>query len=279
MAFVVLAGCGKGSGGGKDDQAEKLDAADAKWKDTELTIGSANAKFFMTGSGEGDPLFMDGYFDKFPAGTEVDVAGTKGTTDERGHLSLNIDMKNKVGALALRDLTSKAVDLDAKVIIKAPGSDTIEQKLPAMRVETAVGAALARVRDGALKFDGEPNDDGKVSSAALVDTSSMSKLTLVGNAEKVWDIDWVAVETQKESDRTKACSGYEKVKGEVQVVQIDSVVKIYERRTGKMLHEQTFQPKEECPSFVSVSSDNKAKAFVLPMQVEPWVRENLDKMK
>lgn len=278
LAVVAVTGCDKKSLGMGGNDA-KLKASDAKWKDTELTIGDASAKFFMTGSGDGDPSFMDAYFDKFPKSTEIDVGGTKGTTSEQGHLALKADMKGKLGPLELRTLSTGQVDLDVKIVIKAPGSETIEQKLPPMRIGGAVSTALARARDGGLKFEGE-KDDGKITSAAIVDArGTFGELKVVGDAKKVWDIDWVAVMEQKESSRTKACSGYQKVTGDVIVTQVDSVVKIVDRRTGKVAQEQTFQPKDECPSFAMVEKNNTAKAYVHDSDVEPWVREQLDKVK
>ena len=54
--------------------------------------------------------------------------------------------------------------------------------------------------------------------------------------------------------------------------QNDSVVKVYERRPGKLLHDKTFRPKDECPSVAMVSADNEAKSCVLATDIEPWVR-------
>ncbi|MFO0549546.1 MAG: hypothetical protein U0271_14230 [Polyangiaceae bacterium] len=275
-----MAACGSKGLGGKGKGATTLKASDAKWKDTELSIGKANAKFFMTGSNKDkDPLFMNTYFSDFPAGAEVTVGETKGTTSESGYLSLDVDMNGKVGGQSLKAISNGAVDLGVQITIKAKDSETIEEKLPAMRVEAAVAAGLAKVRDGAVKFDGEPADDGKVGSIALVEVSSLSQIKLVGSADKLWDIDWVAVSEKRESGRVKACSGYEKTAGDVNVTQVDSVVKIYDRRSGKLVAEKTFQPKDECPSFAMVSKDKTAKNYVSDSDIEPWVRENFDKAR
>ena len=127
--------------------------------------------------------------------------------------------------------------------------------------------------------EGEPADEGKVGSVAMVKVGGLSGIKVVGSADEVWDVDWVAVEEDRESQRVKSCDGYQKVKGNVDVTQVDSLVKIFDRRTGKKIAEQTFQPKDECPSFAMVSKDNKAKAYVIDTDIEPWVRDTLDKQK
>jgi hypothetical protein len=111
----------------------------------------------------------------------------------------------------------------------------------------------------------------------MVEVKSVAGLEIVGKAEKVWDLDWIAVIEKIETARTKKCGGYEKVKGDIEVIQVDSAVKIYDRRSGKVLHEKTFRPKNECPSFAMVSGDKKAKAYVLPSDIQPWVRGALSK--
>lgn len=282
-AFLAQGGCDRG----KDDDpsagpAVKLVASEAVWEGTNLTIGRAKAHFYMTDSGDKDPLFMNAYFEGFPGGTKIRLGDRDATTDRDGYLALDIDMAEKVGALPLRTVSSSQVDLELTVVIEAPGSELIEEKLPGMRVAPAVAAALARVRDGAVTFAGEPESDG-VSSVAMVSADGISDLKILGSADKVRDLDWVAVKETRDSGRTRSCGGYkakgEEIEGEIEVAQMDALVKIYERRTGKVVAEESFQPKNECPSFAMISADKKARARVLDSQIEPWVRDTLEKAR
>jgi len=241
-------------------------------------LDEAEASFHMVGSNRDgkDPLVMNAYFNGFPVGTEVTVGDEKKKVSDSGYLSLEIDMRPFLGKLAV-DEASKEIDLGMDIEIHVPDRDPLKTKLPEQKVANDLAAAFARVRDRPVEFDGEPDASGKAKSLVAVEADTgFSDFTVMGPAEKVWDIDLVGVYEKSKSARTKACGGYKKIEGKVTIQMIDYKVALYDRRTGARTAEHRVLAKEECPMFITYDKETKkASRYADEKDVHRWLREQL----
>lgn len=241
-------------------------------------LEEAEASFHMVGSNRDgkDPLVMKAYFNNFPPGTEVIVGETKKKVSDSGYLSMEIDMRAFMGKLPV-DKASKEIDLGMEIEIRVPEREPLETELPEQKVAGDLAAAFARVRDRPVKFEGEPEASGKAKSLVAVEAdTSFSDFTVMGPAQKVWDIDLVGVYEKSKSARTKACGGYKKIKGKVTVEMIDYKVALYDRRTGERMAEHRVLAKEECPMFITYDKETKkASKYADEKDVHRWLREQL----
>jgi hypothetical protein len=248
------------------------------WKDYKLTLegSKANASFFMSAASKSSdeaPLRVKGYFNDFPGGTKVKLGAEAGTTSDTGHLALQLDVKDKIGKLEV-DKLQKEVDVDVPLAIELPGKKPLDLKVPTLHVKRSLASGLAQVVDRPVAFAGEPASPGKPDAAAVVD--HFGDMRVLGSASLVWDIDWVAVEETLEKDApSKVCKGYEKVK-EISLKLLDSQVKLYDRRTAKLLKEQRFKASDRCPS-VAFVQEGSSKSYASKTDIDKWVRAQLGK--
>jgi hypothetical protein len=269
--FIAVALIAASACGGEDSQPSG--PVKPVWIGTELHAGK-NQVIFRLGTAE-QPLALEARFD-LRKGAELEVGGVAATPTKSGMGTLTVDVSAKLGALAVRKVFSgDPVELGVPVVLRVAGAPAIEEKLPPMSLDIALLQAFVTVGAGpSLMFAGEPADDGKVTSAALVEPSGVNRMQVIGVAEKLGELDWIAVTERTTTDRTAMCARADG-SGDVEVKQVDSHVRIHDRRTGKLVHETVIAPPEPCPS-VAYVSDDKATDGVSLDAVRAWVQAQLD---
>lgn len=284
-AFVVLAlapsGCDRGTaekgedGSEEGESGEKTDPPKGKWEDK--TVGSS-LKFDgrketveVSTRGERGKIGLHLTFNKFPKGTKATVGEDSTTIDSEVYGLLQTWLPFKIGDVSIADARdhTKKTDLDTELVIEWPTTTPLETEIPPQKIWSAVAGALKTIDKSPVKFEGEPEGDGKVDTVVALDINGYVREVL-GSGEKLQDIDLLATEVKNETSRTKKCTGYEK--GDIQLVMVDSVVKLYDRRSGKLVEEKTFSGKDECPSMAFVSADGKGKSYADGKEMDAWLK-------
>jgi hypothetical protein len=276
IALVAGASCsrGEGDGGVATDASGQKPPPEPEWNDYKLKLRgmSADASFSMTAEREEPPLHIKAFFNQFPKNTEITLGDARQLLDDRGHWAVNVDVRNEVGAMSAADVFGKKVALGVTFSIHIPGYQKLEAPVPEQRLDAALREALVRSRGVGLAFDGEPAPRPKAATAVVLDSSS--ELRRIGPIERIWDIDWVAIEERdKAPARTKKCSGYDN--GALDIDLFASTVSIHERRTGKAVEEKKFEASDRCPSFAAVTPGRKSTQFVSKEDIDRWVRGKL----
>jgi hypothetical protein len=275
-AVAWAVGCSRSDGGGRagDDDAKVEPAPATEWSDFKLKLRgmSAEASFIMTEGRDEPPLHVSAYFRQFPKNTEVVIGDARHLLDDRGYWLVKVDVRDRLGAMSVDEVIGKKVTFDIAFTIDMPGYERVEGRVPPQRVDRSLREALVRSRGVGLAFKDEPAARPKPATAIVVDTSS--DLRRIGPLQRMWDIDWVAVEEREaQPAKTKRCSGYDN--GDLTLELTASLVTIHERRTGKIIEKKRFEASDRCPSFASVSANRTSPQFVSKEDIDRWVRDRL----
>ena len=277
---LSLVACDRGKGGSEaEDQgtesADKTDPPKGTWEDKSV---GATLRF------EGEPETVEVHakgdrgkvgltltLKKFPKGTKVKLGDDSTTVDSDVYAMLDADLSFPLGELSIADARdhNHKTDVNAKLTIEWPTTTPLETELPPLKIWSAAAGALKSISKSPVKFEKEPEADGKVDTVVALDINGYIREVL-GSGEKLQDIDLLATEEKNETDRKKKCSGYEK--GDIELVMVDSVVKLYDRRTGKLVEEKTFAASDRCPSVAFVSTDGKGKAYADAKDMDAWLK-------
>jgi hypothetical protein len=246
------------------DQPYKLTAQGVK----------GEATFFVTKDTDKPPLRLQSSFHEFPAGTKVKIGREQGVVGDSGFFSTLVDIKPAVVKQSLLDLKGP-VDLDLDLSIEVPGAQPATTKLQKQDVKDGVRFALLKARDGGVTF-ASSGDQAAAKPRGVAVLSGYSDLEFLGNAQTLLEVDWVAIaEDQKEPRATKQCKFRE---GPSTLKLFDSTAVIVERRSGKVVAEQTLKASDECPMFALVDkTDNSTKNSVAQKDVVAWARAELGK--
>jgi len=231
------------------------------------------ATFFVTKDADKPPLRLQCSFHEFPAGTKVKIGSEQGTVSPSGYFSTMVDIKPAVIKQPLLDLKAP-VELDLDLSLEVPGAQPVTTKLQKQDVKDGVRFALLKARDGGLTFG--PGDEAAAKPRGVAVLSGYSDLEFLGSAQTLLEVDWVAIaEDQKQPRATKQCQFKE---GASTLKLFDSSAVIVERRSGKVVAEQTLKASDECPMFALVDkSDNSTKNSVAQKDVVAWARAELAK--
>ena len=213
-------------------------------------------------------LKLEGSFNNFPPGTKIKVGEEDHTYS--GFFTVQLDLKPAIRKSTLDELRGR-VELDVPIQIDAGGL-TVATKLPKQDIKESLRFALARARDGGLRFGPDDVPAAKVRSIAVV--AGYSDLDFVGSGTAVTDVDQVAIaEDQPQPRKSKVCNFS---KGAATLKIHDSTVTLIDRRTGEKLRSTVLKGSEDCPMFAMVSKDdNSAKATVPARDVTAWARREL----
>ncbi len=157
------------------------------------------------------------------------------------------------------------------------GKPAITVPLPPIHYSAmSVGYLFEEVKDGPVRFGDEPaRPDGPPRSVIDANTSPQ----IFGTATTIRDIDAVAISTTLPAVKSaRQCGGYKDDDGRpmaaVTLELKETEVKIYDRRTGKVIEQRRFAPKDECPSFVMVraGSDPKTDSSVPHEEIQAWLQ-------
>lgn len=156
----------------------------------------------------------------------ADLAGSQARTVTR-QMNLTLDMKPYLEKVPLGDFFKPYPMGNVDLPLELGFSDGVKLKtnvnVPANLLKPALGEVLGKVSQGAVRFPGEEAAPGNRTSLLF-----LPREQLYGKAEKVRDLDLVAVATDK--DRTEC--GAEAI--------VDADVVVYERRTGKSIGQKRF---------------------------------------
>ncbi|MBK9036474.1 MAG: hypothetical protein IPL61_35380 [Myxococcales bacterium] len=219
-----------------------LDVPD--YRQTDATITS------RIDAGNGDaPLVMRIEGARLPAGATMSAGGVT-VPASGGLIQLAVPVAD-VGAISIDALT-RSVELAASTPIEVAleGQAPVSTAVPAATVDLGFPLmdAFALVRRGPVRFT---TADTRLDTAVLIGQSMMHEV--VGPGRTLADIDWVVDQTRRQTSRRKRCSGYSGGVGTVTIAFVDTVLTIYEVRTGKQVGVEVVSPPARCPSFVRLS--------------------------
>jgi hypothetical protein len=193
------------------------------------------------------------FFREFPPGTVLTVGNSTATADDEGFATAETKISALFGGLPTAGVGSlEAVLEGATFSVTPPGGKAIQVTLPPQKAY-GVKDTLLSVAQGSLLFSGEVEGPGPIRNAIWWHFSGQE---VIGTpAATVAEIDAVVV-VERLGDATKICTGYTGDDGspqpDVTLHLKDTVVAIYERRTGREVAKTTFPPNPECPTWLSV---------------------------
>ncbi len=282
-AAALSFGCDKGqeskeegstSTGAKSKGPDKP-APKAEWADKSVgysrTLKLAGlSEIRASTKGADGALVLDLSLKKLPKGTVVNV-GEKKHTVAQNYDSMQAPTKFKLGEVSLNKAKDYKyeIDLGLTLKVKLPGRKELSTKVPALPLRTALNDVFKDAADGPLQFAGEPEAKGKPDTAVILDRSGHFK-KFVGRGKVLQDIDLVSFEEKEETTRSKKCSGYKG--GPIKLMMVDSTVRVYDRRTAKLVKEKKFKASTRCPSVAYVNrKDSTAKSYAKNRDIERWV--------
>jgi hypothetical protein len=270
---------GRGEGSGEDDGVErrgsekKTAPPKGKWQDksvgSKLEFPERKENVEVSVRGDRGKIGLHVTLNKFPKGSTAKI-GDDSTTVDHDYASLEVMLPFELGGVSIADGRdhNKKIDLGAKLVLEWPTTEPLETDVPPQKIWSGVAKALASIDKSPVKFVGEPESEG-VDTVVALDINGYIREVL-GSGEKLQDIDLLATESRSETARTKKCTGYEK--GDIELTMMDSVVKLYERRSGKLVEEKTFAGQDRCPSVAFVSSDGKGKSYADTKEMDSWLK-------
>lgn len=272
---LALSACDEAAESVVDGGAE---APRPAWQPGKLTLdGAIGDMTYRISDGDSDngPLVIEAYFSGFPAGTKLSIGSSSATASAAGEYRAKEDVRSLVGKLPVKKALGDAVDLGLEVGIVMPGRKALTTPLPAIDLRASLARAFGELPDQGWRFPGEPAYEGTARSVAVVGPPSAKRqLRVLGPAEKVWDVDWVAIETRLETARTKRCGGYHR-RIDVKLKMYDSKVVVRDRRLGNVIRERTFQASDKCPQNPLLSPDGSTIAYIRPQDVDAWLSDEL----
>jgi hypothetical protein len=205
----------------------------------------------------GQAMIVDGTYSLFvkgfPPGTTISVGTATATVDEEGDAMVETKVVALFGSLPTASLGQPDATIDGSVFtVTPPGAAAIEVKIPPQPAY-GVKDTLLTVASGPLLFSGETSTEGPVRSAVWID--GIERRLIGAPAPTLADLDAVVIVVRPDSERTKVCSGYTddagKPQPDVTMRLKDTVVKIIERRTARVVAETSFPASEECPTWLT----------------------------
>ena len=247
----VLLGC---SNPRTDPNAEKVDPSQP------LTF-EWTGNDFKTDSGRGgsyvDATRYQVDLDRFPKGTKYEIGAEKGATGS-ATASIRVEMREKLGTLTLEELDRFDPGLTLKLTL--PSGRQGETKLPPLPFKVGLHDMFAKIETtGPVLFGAEAADPEKAD--AVIWVYDITEVTIIGRRGKLSEVDFVAVHEPLPEKGTKTCSGYTDTAGKsvapIELVLRDTEVRIYDRRTGKIVEKKIFPTDGTCPGAAFVAGANR----------------------
>ncbi|MFO0551175.1 MAG: hypothetical protein U0271_22485 [Polyangiaceae bacterium] len=299
-----LAGCKKptsdsGDSDKKSDKSDKSDKNDKKSdkpkKPAAKTPDGVKISFSLKSLGSNTEVEISGVkadgeiscfgelectlrLNKLPEDTKVKIGEVEETASSAGSVSVKFDMGDVIAKAAPTDALryDKKVDPARNVDITFPDGVKVSEKLPSLSTNYMIESTLKKKLPNAtpVLFGKEADAPNKTHTIFLTD--QLGSDDIFGPAKTMSEIDLVAVgESLPERDGNKKCSGY-KANGETgpgrdaDLYLVDKEVKLYERRTGKIVDTKKFEAKAgECPMFANGS---KATEYADSREIAAWLR-------
>ena len=208
--------------------------------------------------GDEVPLVMRIAFTDMPADSTMTAGGVTATvTEQHGNADLEVTLPD-VGALPIGALTGP-VELAPPMPIEVtlPEQEPVTTTVPAGTVDLRFDLkdALERVPRGPVRFTAT---DNRLDTAVFIGNTFLHP---IGTGKTLADIDWVVDVATRPPARPKRCSRYIGTDDVVTVRFADTVLTVYELRTGRQVAVEVLAPPAGCPSSVLVR-DGQAIEYV-----------------
>lgn len=225
-----------------------------------------------------DALKCSVRIDKAPKGTRLQLGASPEETASYGFATASVDGAAAIGQAKIDDAYDyqKRIDLKQKVVITFPDGVRLEGPLPPLSVKFDVTRyfekRLPDERPAPFGDESEPISKGRT---ILFQANSLSDARVLGPGTKLRDVDYVALpKSLPKRPADKKCSGYTRTNGggEPQTLDlflIDKEVKLFERRTGKLVETKTFAGTTTCPMF---ASGGEATSYADDDAIVAWLR-------
>ncbi|MBW2527064.1 MAG: hypothetical protein JRI23_22980 [Deltaproteobacteria bacterium] len=275
VVVLVLAACEQGGKGAPDAGGAPLRPVWAKGK---LTLEGAVGDMTYAvsdGDSKNGPLVIEAYFSGFPSGTKLSIGSSTATASDSGEYRAKEDVRALVGKLPVKDVVLGAIDLGISVGIAMPGREPLTTLLPPIDIRPSLARAFGELPDQGWRFPDEPKYDGKARSVVVIGPASAKRqMRVLGPAEKIWDVDWVAIETRAETPRTKRCGGYHR-RIDVRLKMYDSTIEVRDRRLGNSIREHDVKAPDKCSKNPLLNPDGSTIATIDPKDVDQWLSKEL----
>jgi hypothetical protein len=219
-----------------------------------------------------DKNFLKIFVENFPQGTTLELGSASGVVGEYGSGSVELDVRDKLGALPV-ELNEAKLDAGVPLVLKPTNQPAVTLKLQPQRVSFQIDDMLKKAENGPLLFGNEAPHEGPPRSIMVVNYNH----SLFGAAQKLADVDALAFEHLLAQKGTKVCGGYSsggKKMPDLTLRLKETEVTVIDRRAGKVLQKKTFAPSAECPMFVMTrSGENAVDSSVPDKDVDAWLRE------
>lgn len=214
--------------------------------------------------------------------TRVRVGDQEEVFARKAKKSFALDIENNIGANDLSALAKVPLELRVKFEITVTFQNTEPVKVDVDKKLRFGAGFFDPWTKGKVRFAEreEPPDDGK-RSALLFHMSSVSgrlrggQPVLYGEGTKLTDLDWIILHESKPTGNVKHCavSGL----GQFDLESVDSQLRVYDRRTGKVVEEHTLRAGPPNCGLVTVKSRGASKltSGVGQGKLEAWVKQKL----
>jgi hypothetical protein len=208
-----------------------------------------------------ESIYGEGFFMKVnaPSGTKIEFGKSSFTSTGDSSDKMTIELTEYLIGMKMKDLEGSTPKAELKIPIKVSFPDgavvTEEVVLPGQRAAKSVIPVLSAISKGPVMIPGEPPAAGDRSMVYLEGASS-STLTHYGADETFGELDLIAIKTNL-PERLKPCGEYKGAgkTGSFGVSFFDTNIKVYDRRSGKLLKEKTFTaPAMACPSSIDAKA-------------------------
>jgi hypothetical protein len=219
-----------------------------------------------------DKRFLKVMLQNFPRGTTLELGSATGIVGDYGSGTLELDVSDKIGALAV-DLGEAKLDPGMPLVLKPANQPPVTVKLMPVRVSFQIDDLLKKAENGPLLFGKEAPHEGPPRSIMVVNYSH----PLFGTATTLADVDALAFEKLlPDAKGTKVCGGYSsggKKMPDLTVLLKETEVTVIDRRTGSVFKKNTFPPDTGCPMFVMTRPGENAVDSSRPAQpIDDWLR-------
>ncbi|WP_437795896.1 hypothetical protein [Sorangium sp. So ce693] len=216
-------------------------------------------------------------FHGFPQGTRWKVAEKSGRIESDIYDIIKLDnVEGQLGRIPVARYRDTLLGPKAKLEIELPSGQAASIELRQADATMSLLSVLDRVKNGPVLFEGEPKQEGDLSSVLLLETASMK---LFGQAVLLQDVDLVAMTRRlPEIKGRKTCTGYKDRAGEplpdLTIRFKETEATVLDRRTGAVVQKKVFPPDEECPMFrFSIGDDREREQDSYPptRDIESWL--------
>jgi hypothetical protein len=219
-----------------------------------------------------DKSFLKVFVENFPQGTTLELGPASGVVGEWGSGSVEMDVKDKLGALPV-ELGEAKLDAGVPLVVKPSGQPAVTLKLQPQRVSFHIDDMLKKAENGPLLFGKEAPHEGPPRSIMVVNYNH----PVFGAATTLADIDALAFAHLLPAVKgEKVCGGYSsggKNMPDLKVHLKETEVTVIDRRSGSVYKKNVFAPDETCPMFVMTHRGVKEVDSSVPDKaIEAWLR-------